>query len=346
MHDLNIADQPAEGEDAYIAKWQRLSERKDVYSYRLFSRYVGNDPNITPEGICRRKIETVLNPLQHRQYYEDKNLYSQYMGDLNLPKTYLRRIGGSVILDEKYNAVESDNILSVISEDCNRVILKPSVDSSSGRGVMLFERKGSQWKSVNSDDILSREFLMSYRDNFVLQGVLKQHPYMAQFCKTSFNTLRVATYRSVVDEKVHVIGCVMRIGHDGSFVDNAHAGGAVIGVDYTNGEVGKYLFDQYGAKDTCCNGIDFSKNSFKIPFWEKICDFAKEVAKRNQRNRLLALDLGLDENGEPVFIESNIGGFGYWLFMFAGKTPFGQFTDEIIDYCAANQHRKNQSFMI
>lgn len=346
MRNLNIPDTPVEGEEAYIAKWQRLSKRTDIYSYRLFSRYCGNNPNITPEGVCRRQVEAVLNPLQYRPYYEDKNLYSQYLGDLNMPATYLRRMGGGVILDANYRAVLGANALSEIPADCDRVILKPAVDSSSGRGVMLFERKDSRWQSVNSDDVLSLEFLLAYRDDFVLQEALQQHPYMAQFCRTSFNTIRIATYRSVADEQAHVIGTIMRIGHDGSFVDNAHAGGAVIGVNPETGEVGKYLFDQYGAKSTTCNGIDFSTGSFQIPYWDKIVAFAKKVTLRNRRCRLLALDIGLDSNGAPVFIESNVGGFGYWLFMFAGRVPFGKFTDEIIDYCAANQHRKNRSFML
>jgi hypothetical protein len=199
---------------------------------------------------------------------------------------------------------------------------------------------------VNSDDRLSREFLLAYRDDFVLQEALQQHPYIAQFCKTSFNTIRIATYRSIADEQTYVIGSIMRIGRDGSFVDNAHAGGAIVGVDTETGEIGKYLFNQYGEKSTTCNGIDFSVNSFQIPSWDKIVSFAQEVAQRNQRNRLLALDIGLDANGLPVLVESNNYGFGYWLFMFSGKTVFGRFTDEIVEYCAANKHRKLYGFTL
>lgn len=346
MHRLNIPDEPIEGESEYIAKWSRLSKKPDIYSYRLFSRYCGNNPDITPEGICRRTIETILNPIQYRPYYSDKNLYSQYMGDLNMPATYLRRIGGGLILDANYRAVLSADVFTQIPANCERVILKPSVDSNSGRGVKLFERINGSWQSVNSDDRLSREFLLAYRDDFVLQEALQQHPYIAQFCKTSFNTIRIATYRSIADEQTYVIGSIMRIGRDGSFVDNAHAGGAIVGVDTETGEIGKYLFNQYGEKSTTCNGIDFSVNSFQIPSWDKIVSFAQEVAQRNQRNRLLALDIGLDANGLPVLVESNNYGFGYWLFMFSGKTVFGRFTDEIVEYCAANKHRKLYGFTL
>lgn len=346
LQNLKIPNRPVDGEDAYIAKWQRLSSRRDVYSYRLFSRYCGNNPNITPEGICRCKIEQVLNPLRYRPYYEDKNLYSQYMGDLNMPATYLRRIGGGEILNSEYSTVLREDVLSLIPAVCNRVILKPSVDSCSGHGVMLFERKGNQWKSANSEDILSRKFLIAYGGDFVLQEALIQHSYMAQFCKTSFNTIRISTYRSVVDGEPHILGSVLRIGHDGSIVDNAHAGGAVIGVNSSNGEIAKCMYDQYGVKSTCCNNIDFSKSSFQIPNWNKIVEFAKEVTKRNKHHHLFALDIGLDVNGDPVFIESNINGFGYWLFMFSGKTPFGEYTDEIIEYCAENQYRRIQDFVL
>jgi hypothetical protein len=266
------------------------------------------------------------------------------MGDLNMPTTYLRRIGGSVILDGQYNAVMRTDLSSEIPSNCNRLILKPAVDSCSGHGVLLFERKGSQWISSKNDEVLSHDFLLSYRDDFVLQEAVAQHSYIAQFCETSFNTMRIATYRSVVDEKIHVLGCVLRIGRKGSYLDNAHAGGSIIGIDTATGLFDNYLVNQYGIKSTTWNGIDFSKSQFEIPNLEKIIEFAKAVAMRNQRNRLLALDIGLDANGEPILIESNIGGFGYWMFMFSGRTVFGEYTDEIIDYCATNQHLRIQRF--
>jgi hypothetical protein len=76
MQKLNIPNVAVTGEDAYLAKWQRLTKHTDIYSYRLFSRYCGNTSDITPEGICRRMIEPILNQMQYRAYYEDKNLYS------------------------------------------------------------------------------------------------------------------------------------------------------------------------------------------------------------------------------------------------------------------------------
>lgn len=169
---------------------------------------------------------------------------------------------------------------------------------------------------------------------------------MAQFCKTSFNTLRVVTYRSVVDEKIHIIGSVLRIGRDGSYLDNGHAGGAFVGIDTETGRLNDYLCDQYGNKFILWNGVNFDSNTFTIPNWDKVKEFATEVTHRNQRNRFLSMDLGLDSEGNPIIIECNIGGFSYWLPLFSGKTVFGEFTDEIIDYCAANQHRKNRSFML
>jgi hypothetical protein len=203
---------------------------------------------------------------------------------------------------------------------------------------MVFERRGNEWHSISSDDVLNENFLRNhYVKNFVLQEVVEQHPYMAQFCKTSFNTLRIATYRSVRDEQVKILGSSMRIGKDGSFVDNTHAGAMAVGINKDNGTLNHYIFTQFGKKETEWNGVNFEKNTFVIPNWDKVIAFAKEVAQRNQRCRLLALDLGLDKNGNPIFIEENIGGFSTKIYMYGGHTPFGEYTDEIIDYCAAHR---------
>lgn len=214
-----------------------------------------------------------------------------------------------------------------------RLILKPSTDSCSGVGVMLFERKGKEWICDNEGVKLTEDFLLNYRDNFVLQEAIEQHSYISQFCPTSVNTFRIAVYRSVRDESINVLGTIMRIGKNGSVCDNAHAGGMFIGIDKVSGALNKYVCDQYGNKQNIWNGIDFSKNNFAIPSWDKIIEFSKYIGSVNHHCRLLALDVALDNDGNPRLIEYNCDGFSYWLFMFTGQKPLGEFTDEIIEYC-------------
>ncbi len=335
------------GELEYIVKWNRLCPRVEPYSYRFFSNFCGKVPDIVPEDIGHRYIELVLNPSRYLPFYSDKNMYGLYLDHDYLPKTFLMRIdGGKIMTNFGVIADESDFNFN-IPASYKKVILKPSVDSDSGQGVMLFNRdENNVWRDSDQGLILSYEFLHNYNQNFILQEAVEQHDYLSSFCKTSVNTLRIATYRSVKDENILVVGSIMRIGKNGSFIDNAHAGGLFVGIDTETGKVGNYLCNQYGQRFTNINDIDFSVSDYTIPNWNKVVDFAKYIASRNPHCRLLALDVAIDKAGNPKLIEYNSTGFSYWLFMYTGKTPFGEYTDEIIEYCLNHTDKRKDNISI
>ena len=160
---------------------------------------------------------------------------------------------------------------------------------------------------------------------------------MSQFCHTSVNTIRIAIYRSVKNNKPIVINSIIRIGKEGSLVDNAHAGGLFVGVD-ENGKLGSYCCNQFGEKITVFNDIDFTSQSLLIPDYQGVKAFAERVADAIPHHRLLALDIMLDENNHPILLEYNIRAFSVWLFQFTNGAGFGRYTDEIIEYC--KDHKK------
>ena len=137
MKRLGIKNRPVKGEDEYVKKWKQLSPFVDRPSYRLYSHYCGQIPDIVPEGISRILIEKVLDPIPYRYAYEDKNLFPLIIGIEYLPETVVARINGGVLLDSNYEPLTHfEEILN--QYDC--LILKPTVSSSSGKGIMLFQR--------------------------------------------------------------------------------------------------------------------------------------------------------------------------------------------------------------
>lgn len=199
----------------------------------------------------------------------------------------------------------------------------------------MFERKEGIF--TNGDKELSGSFLKNFGTDFVVQEVIEQHPYLSQFSSSSCNTMRIMTYRSVVDESVNesvnVFGAVLRIGHEGSVVDNLFAGGGFVVINVETGELGNCVYNQYGQATTSINNADFSKESFQLPFWEQAVDFAKSVARQVPHHRLLAQDIVIDKDGQSRLIEFNVDSFNWGLTMYAGKIPFGDKFDEVIDYC-------------
>lgn len=329
---LGLSQTKAEGEDEYLTKWRQLTDRIEPWSYRLFSHYCGQTPYIVPEDVGHTILEARLNPIRFRPFYSDKNIYDTYVPEGATPRAIVRRMGGGKFLNERYQPLDAP--LSELLRNYTKVILKPSIDSDSGRGVMLFTRNGEQWCAHNNENvILDEQFLSGYGQNFILQEALTQHPDIAKYNPTSINTLRVATYRSVVDEKVHVIASVMRIGKNGAFVDNAHGGGRFIGIDIKTGKLGKIVSDQYGNQSPTWNGYDFSATDNVVPSWPDVVEFVTEVASRIHHLRLIAFDISVDTAGCPRLVELNVDGFSFWLFMFTNQLPLGPYTDEIIAHC-------------
>ena len=176
-----------------------------------------------------------------------------------------------------------------------------------------------------------------YKNDFIIQECISQSTFFSQFNPTSINTIRMAVYRSVTDNQLYVTNVILRIGANGSVVDNAHSGGRFIGINECGG-LNKYVCETFGTTAKSFNGINFSQSDFVIPHYEEIKEFAKNVAKEIPHHRLIALDIGIDKDNKPILIEYNIGAFSYWLFQFSGQPALQGFTDEIINYCAAKKN--------
>lgn len=292
-------------------------------------------PYIAPEDLVHHYIEPALNPYPYRGFIEDKNNFGKLIPSDYLPNEFLHWIQGTPY-DEKYERIPQEYLrkkIEEIAEKTPRIILKPTVNSCSGNGIKFYNWDGSTFVDADGNPF-DETTAPKIGSDFVVQEVFVQSSFMSQFCKTSVNTLRIVTYRSVKDDVVHVPAMIMRMGKDGAMIDNAHAGGCFIGVSPVNGSLGKYVSDQWGRTSDVFNGIDFSKSDYKIPDFDCVMNFAKEIAKRIPYHRLLALDVVLDKNGCPKLIEFNVSAFGSWPFPFVGQIPFGKWTEEIVDYCS------------
>lgn len=333
------ADSPAKGEADYVRFWQQFHKRVEPYTYRYFCHLCHQNPHIVPEDIASRYIESVLNPIRYRAYYSDKNMYQYYITPKEaLPQTYLYRvcesvrIGGGNTTFRQFATVAAADLAAKIGESVNEIVLKPTNDSNSGRGVMLFKRDKDIFKSTDGR-VLTSEFLQHFGPDFAIQEKINIHPYLRQFSATSTNTIRVMTYRSVVDECVTVFSACLRIGQNGSFVDNLFSGGGFVMINIENGELAQCVYNRYWQAAHEINGINFAKQSFVLPFWTQVADFAKSVAEQIPHARLLAQDITIDDKGKTRLIEFNVDNFDWFMSMTDGNIPFRDKFDEVINYC-------------
>lgn len=337
LRENNISNHSVEGESEWIDKWSVFGVKPSPVYYRLFSHYIGKNLNIVPENICHDVIEPILNPYRYTKFYSDKNIFDRLMPEGYLAKTLLRKMNG-FYYDANYGKMDIDDaaLRKILADSgADKLIIKPSVDGCSGVGVRCFVRNGDKWIIYDGNEELNLNYLETkYGNDFIVQEFLEQHESISHFCRTSVNTLRLTLYRSVKTDTCAVPSAIMRIGNEGSIVDNAHAGGCYVGIDVESGNLKHEVLNQYGHKFSVFNHIDFGVQQC-IPFelWKKVLDFAKTIGGCVPHCRLLALDLMIDSNGNPRIVEFNVEYYSMWLFQFTVGPAFGKYTDEIIDYC-------------
>lgn len=326
--------QSLEHEADYIAKWKPLQRRPHKQSYRLFSQYMADATNIVPEDICSGIIQPLLNPIEYRPYYQDKNMFDLIIGRQHLPNTLLRCIRGGYYDAEYQHITNLENKTESLLSSDGTLFLKPAIDSSSGVGVIaLFPTANGL--ATSDGEPFNIDFINRYKSrhpDFIIQEGLSQHSSLARFNPTSINTIRIATYKSVKNDEVKICGAILRIGKSGENVDNAHAGGRFIGIG-PDGNLNNYICDQYGNRYNDFNGIDFSKSNYKIHDFQHVLEFAKMIGEKVFHHRLLALDIAVTEDGTPKLIEFNVRAFSTWLFQFSGQPALGDNVTEIVDYC-------------
>lgn len=324
-----ILGEYAEGEEDWLCKWRKYDKNLSPFAFRIFSRYIGPDMNIFPMELCATLVEPVFNPYKYIDFYSDKNAFDLIFSEL-MPETLLRNVNGK-FLTKYYDFIDSSNIDSFISKiDRDCVILKPTC-ASSGDGVSIFYRNGEKFCNKKGD-ILNETFLnLHYGQNFILQECFRQSDFTVRFNPSSVNTIRIGTYRDLKGQ-IHILRAIMRIGANGSEVDNAHAGGMFCGID-DDGRIGNYVCDQYGNRAIEFNDVIFENNNFVVPNYELIKATVLNVAKKIIHHDLIAFDVVLDKENNPKLLEINVGGFSGWLFQFTSGTQFREYTDDIVEYC-------------
>lgn len=342
-NDLGISKNVAvKGEKEWLEKWSGMIIPANPLNYRFWSHFVGNDIRIVPEDICRQVIEPCLNPQAFRKFYADKNSWDLLFGEGIFPKTIIRCMEG-VFYTSDYKRLVNFNdskLYDLLDNEANgggKFFVKPTRDTNSSQGVSSINTKDGKWflgKQCETELTIENLWTLTGK-NFIIQPFLKQHPYISQFCHSSVNPIRLITYKSVKDDKVHVLdGAMLRIGAEGEENDGTHGNGKFVGIK-PDGKMSHEVLDYLGNKTKEFNGVVFS-DGYTIPNYQEIKDMAVKVAEKVLPHRLLAFDIMLNEEGKPVVFEFNIDYFSIWLSQFVGYPAFDDFVDEIIDYSKKN----------
>lgn len=324
---INLTDAQKKAiDDLYV---ENYGEKIPYTWHQHFTAFTGKfDVNYFPELLFIPEFEHFMN--QYKEYsvaLSDKNLLPLVVGSVGvkMPKTYVSVTKG-VFRDEAYRLISREKAIEIL-KNSGEIFGKPSVDSNSGKGCMLLELSGG-FDSISGKSV--QEIVDEVGKDFVFQERIKCHDSIKRIYPHSVNTFRIVTYRWK-DEILH-FPSIMRIGRNGSVVDNAHAGGVFIGVE-ENGKLKESAFTEFREEyrihpDT---GIVFGEQ--KIELLPELLDAAKRLHEAVPQVGIVNWDFTIDSEGAPVLIEANIDSGTIWMTEMAnGCGAFGEHTAEVLQW--------------
>ena len=293
-------------------KWNRL--------YESINGVFATD--YIPEIIYTTEVEPALNDYQYAKILENKSLIESFASKTIavVPETIVVCDAGRYFDGQRRPITEAEATDIVAAE--MDVVIKPTVGTSSGKGVLLFDK--------GRDLIPASE---KYGKNFIVQKKIEQCPEFAAFNPTSVNTIRIITY--LVDGNIYHAPICFRTGRNGINVDNIHSGGICIGVK-DSGELLPIGYELgYGDKNRVFkahpdSGIQFE--GIVLPQIFEIINTAERIHGYLPHLGIVSWDFTVNSENKVVLIEANLKGQSIWFpQIIHGKGAFGENLKAILD---------------
>lgn len=311
------------GQQADIKAYFKKHFGREVPTYwhqYLYSRNGLYSEKYIPASIYNSSIIWSLNNFQFSIPYVDKGFYDTLFPDVNRPQTIVKNVNG-FYYDDK-SSISKEEAIARCS-NLKEAIIKPSVLSCWGVGVQLFHSDNGiiPEKNMSVNDLFSY-----YKNSFIVQTKLEQHPDIARLNPTSVNTLRIMSYRK--DDEVIFLYAVIRIGRKGQVVDNETAGGIKADIDLQTGRIKGPAFGSPTEKNMPQTDTGVELDNYLIPSFPQVLDFVRDLHLRLPYFRLIGWDISVDPEGKPIMIEWNRAAD---LSQVAHGPAFGDYTEEILE---------------
>lgn len=304
---------------SYSTKW-----------HRLYQSYTGKfDKDYFPEILFSTKLEPLLNPRSISITLEDKNLleplYKSISG-LRIPETLIGNSYGTFYsnVGSKRKIINDKEACQLMS-NTDYVVIKPTIGTHSGNRIMIC-------KFVNGKDEFTqkscKDILEPYNVNFIVQEHIINCRELSTLYGESLNTIRVITY--ILDNQLYHLPLALRLGCNGSKVDNIGAGGLFIGIS-PEGHLKPYALDETGTKYSHHPNSKVTFRNYFIPNIPKVLEVAYICHLHTPQVKMVSWDFTIDENLNVVLIEANMLGQSLGFPQIAhGESAFGVNTGKML----------------
>ena len=255
-----------------------LKYQAGYMDYKLFEMYNLNSEQrktIITRGINNQIVKKYNNP-NYYKYFHNKLLFN------NKFKKYLKR-DYIEVNDTNFNEFKDFALKH------KEIVIKP-VDGSCGKGIEIVKVNNKNVKEIYNDILNTKRYLIEEKAT--------QLDELASIHKTSINTMRVITLDGTV------VAAYLRMGNKNNSVDNFNSEGLAAPINIKTGII------DYVAIDKEMNIYENHPISnikivgFKIPNWNKVINFLKDVTKVIPEIGYVGWDVSINENG-PYLIEAN-----------------------------------------
>lgn len=310
---------PRSFKDQVVTYWKKYKRISPKWAWWYASMNGIIDSRYIPNDLYYTKIDQYFNNRKLGWGFNDKNYYSKIFVGIAQPEVLVRKING-FLLDADYKQITFDEAWEILSKE-SEVIVKPSQETGSGRGVCF-------WKTTtdkkNIDSFLSEK---EWKD-YLAQKVIRQHSELDKVHSGSVNTLRIVSL--LMPEGVHILSSNLRMGVDNSRIDNVSAGGISCGIN-NNGRLKKYASYAYSGERMDCHPQGLIFEGFEVPSYNRAIELVKEAAPMIPHFRLVSWDIAIDQKGDPLLIEANMRKGMINLNQFNNGPLFGDLTDRVLE---------------
>lgn len=296
--------------------WKKFDVKVNLEWHKwYYSRNGIKDVRYIPEDIFYTKIESYYNNTELYKAYSDKAMYNIWFKDAKLPNTIGKNVNG-IFYDDDFTILSREQLV----EKCllqKQIIIKPSLESGAGKGIIVLENTELMVKHVN-------EALDMMGKNFVIQVFLEQHENLKSLNPTSVNTIRMLTF--LHENEVVVLSAHIRIGTNNSTNDH---NGIICGID-DNGVLKDvaYIYKKGLLVTTHPQGYNF-KNVI-VPSFNKIKEIAIKEHQKFGHFKVISWDFAVDKNENPILIEFNLKWQGLNHHQLTAGPLFGNKTEQVL----------------
>lgn len=291
----------------------------DLYCYKD-NKY---DPYYVPEDIYWNKVYPALNKVSFRHAYTDKCFYDRLFPFLKQPRTIIKN-SNRCFYDGSGNIINYSQAKSILESE-DRFVIKPAIYSGEGVNIFFYDREVNHELEMNN-------LMDLYNSDYIVQEIAEQHSVLANIHSKSLNTIRVISF--IFQERVHISSSILRMGAEGSRLDNISAGGIACPIR-PDGRLEEKALNRHSQWITSHpGGAVFSE--IKIPSYHHILEAVQRAHKDIPHFRLIGWDFSIDTSGEPVLIEYN--GAPSLNQVTCGPL-FGEITEHVLDSIFINKSR-------